>query len=506
MSDESRSVFFELERSSQYAAMVLKMSYYGGKEVLKLIQFMMRLHQEGILSQADFEDFSTFTKISKGNFQIIRMPVDMRGITEFEKESLFNSLAALGKTEEQSAFLDAVDKLKSDFHDFRDNLSGENIDEIDTLIDSLKGELTELDKKDIISKINQSFTDLPVVNTKEKIQEIKKCLSDLGINFCVIPNSGSSEQPIAQVAVDKKDIEKFMPFFNGYICRQMTGGVHRMDALELLSNNNISFVPIHQDILSKYEEILKRQGIDYAIAPDNNLSDGIRHIAFPSNQLSKAASQYDQLRQALMEKTGVDYGNFNAQTVKQFDDSASCSVDESIAGMREANKDIDECMSKFEGESINSPFADALSGAGIDPRNSESFECGEFFENENYVPLSVYDSLVNNDEDTILKNVQSESPDRFSFRIPGTWGENEQILSVDKSQVFKDTARNRFIVFVNKNESPAVLTKNGISRDSFKNGMDLYQKFNKEHQDSFVTIKPSELKSIANDLPKIPIK
>lgn len=500
--EETRNMYFEIERSAQAAALSLKLTYYGAKQVLKLIQFMMRLHQKGVLSKSDFENFTSFLKLSKGNFTNMGVPLDMRGITDKEKDSLLSTLdscSAPGLSEED--FQERMDQLGKDFKDFRDNLQGENIDEIDALIQKAK-DSPKQGREKILSGLWDSISKLDTVNVKDRIQELKDSLTKLGINFCVIPGVESEERSVVSVTIDKKDIDKFMPFFHTYINNQMTGGQHRMDAIRALTDGKASLAPIHQEILDKFCEILDRNKIDYAIAPDNNLDDGIRHLVIPNDQLTMANTLYNQLRAALVETDKKDYGAFKTTPLESYDKASKMTTDEVITKAQKDSPKIAEAINEYEGPHVATPAEDLINSMGKVPQDAESFACGEFFNNDDFVPLSVYDSLVDNPKDQILSKVQNSSPDLFCCRIPGTWGENEQILAVSPEKVFRDKQTNRYIVFMPKDESPAVLTKDGIKRDIYKNGMDLYNHLWEKNEGAFIPIKPEKLQSILQDVPK----
>ena len=72
-------------------------------------------------------------------------------------------------------------------------------------------------------------------------------------------------------------------------------------------------------------------------------------------------------------------------------------------------------------------------------------------------------------------------PENFYARIPGTWGEGEQVLEVPKSQVFKveDANRARYLCFVNKNEKPKIYTSTEGGTYQYPTGQDLYDRFDK---------------------------
>lgn len=502
MSEESRNMYFEIERSAQAAALSLKMTYYGGKQILKLLQFMMRLFEKGILSKSDFEDFKTFMKLTKGNFTNMAIPIDLRGITQEEKDSLLSSVdssMAPGISEED--FQKKMDQIGKDFKDFRDNLQGENIDKIDELIQKAK-ESPVSERNQILSDLWDSISNLDTVSLDDKLRELKDSLKEQGIHFCVMPGCQSENRPVVTIAIDKADTNKFMPFFQNYINNQMSGGQHRMDAIRALTNGKANLAPVHEEILGKFCEILDRQKIDYAIAPDNNLDDGIRHLVIPNDQLSMANSLYSQLRTALLNTENKDYGPFKTVPMDSYFKTSTLTTDEVMNKARKDSPEIDKALKSFEGPHAASPAEDLINGMGREPEDAESFACGQFFNNDDYVPLSVYDSLVDNPKDQILSKVQSSSPDLFCCRIPGTWGENEQILAVSPEKVFRDKQTNRYIVFMPKDESPAVLTKDGIKRDIYKNGMDLYNHLWEKNEGAFIPIKPEKLQSILQDVPK----
>ena len=115
---------------------------------------------------------------------------------------------------------------------------------------------------------------------------------------------------------------------------------------------------------------------------------------------------------------------------------------------------------------------------------ADSAECALFLRSDDYCKLSIDEmTLVDNPVDPLPKQMEEKFPERFFCRIPGTYGDSEQILSVEKSHVFaiEDADRPRYLVFVQKDEAPLVMVSKGKNgtRDLYKSGDDLYRYFDR---------------------------
>lgn len=492
----TNDIFLEIGRSSQYAAMIMKMYYHAGKSALKLIQYMLRLRQERLLSESDFQNFIAFMKVTKGNYEINTIPLDVRGFTKTEKEDLLNQLNRMENLNGEE-LKESLTHFKESLNQYKDNIDNEYVDKINSLIDDLKNNELAINKvdstrnevkdylknhqneklennlndfkkenlndlKNTINEFRENVEKLPEVDLEKQLDEIKNSLKDRNITFCMI-NKGTEDFPILSVAIDKKDKEKYIEFFHNHQLKQLTGGKHRIEAIKALTDKKASFVSIPEKSVKDFTEILDKQNINYAIAPDNNLNDGVRQLLVPNDELNNLSIFYNQYKNSLLQK-GEKIDDMKVMTQDEYDKTAERTTDEAINEIRKNDKDVNKACEKYENAHIDNlkEKENLVNNMDTKIRSSEVYDCKKFIDNKNYTHIFIAESLIQDKSDTIMKKFHDPSSRNKMFvsRVPGTFGKNAEYLFIPKNQVFKEPGTKRYIAFIDKNKDLNVYLSN----------------------------------------------
>lgn len=492
----TNDIFLEIGRSSQYAAMIMKMYYHAGKSALKLIQYMLRLRQERLLSESDFQNFIAFMKVTKGNYEINTIPLDVRGFTKTEKEDLLNQLNRMENLNGEE-LKESLTHFKESLNQYKDNIDNEYVDKINSLIDDLKNNELAINKvdstrnevkgylknhqnetlennlsdfkkenlndlKNTINEFRENVEKLPEVDLEKQLEEIKNSLKDRDITFCML-NKGTEDFPILSVAIDKKDKEKYIEFFHNHQLKQLTGGKHRIEAIKALTDKKASFISIPEKSVKDFTEILDKQNINYAIAPDNNLNDGVRQLLVPNDELNNLSIFYNQYKNSLLQK-GEKIDDMKVMTQDEYDKTAERTTDEAINEIRKNDKDVNKACDKYENAHIDNlkEKENLINNMDTKIRSSEVYDCKKFIDNKNYTHIFIAESLIQDKSDTIMKkfNDPSSRNKMFVSRVPGTFGKNAEYLFIPKNQVFKEPGTKRYIAFIDKNKDLNVYLSN----------------------------------------------
>lgn len=492
----TNDIFLEIGRSSQYAAMIMKMYYHAGKSALKLIQYMLRLRQERLLSESDFQNFIAFMKVTKGNYEINTIPLDVRGFTKTEKNDLLNQLNRMENLNGEE-LKESLTHFKESLNQYKDNIDNEYVDKINSLIDDLKNNELAINKvdstrnevkgylknhqnetlennlsdfkkenlndlKNTINEFRENVEKLPEVDLEKQLDEIKNSLKDRDITFCML-NKGTEDFPILSVAIDKKDKEKYIEFFHNHQLKQLTGGKHRIEAIKALTDKKASFISIPEKSVKDFTEILDKQNVNYAIAPDNNLNDGVRQLLVPNDELNNLSIFYNQYKNSLLQK-GEKIDDMKVMTQDEYDKTAERTTDEAINEIRKNDKDVNKVCEKYENAHIDNlkEKENLVNNMDTKIRSSEVYDCKKFIDNKNYTHIFIAESLIQDKSDTIMKkfNDPSSRNKMFVSRVPGTFGKNAEYLFIPKNQVFKEPGTKRYIAFINKNKDLNVYLSN----------------------------------------------
>ena len=128
-------------------------------------------------------------------------------------------------------------------------------------------------------------------------------------------------------------------------------------------------------------------------------------------------------------------------------------MEDYIAGTDRKYKEADADFAK-DGQTLE------LSGKSIKNEHSPEFE--NLKKDPGYVMVTINkESLVDSLQMTEALRCEAEKYGMFLSRLPGTWGENQEILALHKDMVFEADGGATYVAFLPKNEEARVLACDG---------------------------------------------
>ncbi len=303
---------------------------------------------------------------------------------------------------------------------------------------------------------------LPVAD-EEKLHLLFKDMEKVGIRFYEMPDL-NKEDGFLQVAIMRDDGQKFNALYERYILNNLAGGNKDFSDLTNFTNGKVSLISIpYNDLeiqsVKAIQEDLDKLKINYALMPDLYVGDGKVQISVASADLPKLQHWFDLYRDDMI-KDGVDVGNMEQITMdqyiekgvmipEQYMDTAPQEMLSKVAEFDSGSKGVlEQTIDKMENQirSISDETYDRLKN------------------NPNYIEITINkETLVNDKTIDIAAKVNSESQfsSYFASRIPGTFGEKEQILLLPKKHVFSTDGGQTYIAFLPNNARPMVFDSNG---------------------------------------------
>ena len=133
-----------------------------------------------------------------------------------------------------------------------------------------------------------------------------------------------------------------------------------------------------------------------------------------------------------------------------------------------------EANAEFEKEAEKVPWT-----AKMKHENSPEFV--KLMQDQNYEKITINkETLVDNlnKETFLMKNAEEKG--LFVSRVPGTWGDNMNLLILPKNQVFTTDEDKTYIAFINKGQSYMVADVNGkVTKKGYEDIREPYDKVNR---------------------------
>lgn len=382
------------------------------KGAINLIHFLTRLKEQKILSGGEVDNFATFLKATKGDYNISRVPLKAEG------------------------------------------------------------------------------------EVSEDITKLKQAMDAAGVRYCMLPDfTGTQGEKSCYIAVYEKDQQKFAEVFMNHVKSALTGGSKNIEDLKNFTDGRTTVFSIPDETTAPMEKAMEKFRINYSMITADITPHHTQYLV-PNSQLSRLQFVYKTLQED-MKRDGKTVGDSRV-----FEDASEFAGKTKMTNEEYIKKQMDDPAVSEAMEPLSheiSPDEAALKSEMNKPSDSDTLACGQYFKNSNFIPLSIDDnSLVHDPKDRTLFEVQTNNPELFACRIPGTYGKDEEILLIPPEQVFKvdDAQRPRYIAFIRRDEPPVVMKNGVISEDNslYKTGEELYQNFDRHGKSpSYDPAKLSEL-------------
>lgn len=299
-------------------------------------------------------------------------------------------------------------------------------------------------------------------------------LRELGIRFTVMPDLNEQDS-FQQLAVYEEDKEKFAAWYESYLASKMQGGEKELENLKAFTEGQVSIVSVPLEGKEKFfEQDFKTLGINYAILPDLHVGDGDIHLIAANTDLDKLQYWYEKYKEDCF-NAGEEVKDMKVVEMKDYTRTGELTEEQYIDT---AGEELKKANEKYEGKEPGVIENSVRSQeTGIKSETDEAYE--KFKADKGYQEISINrDTLVDNM--SLGEEQQKKLVERgmFASRIPGTYLESEQILLVPTEQVFQTDNGQTYLAFLEKNEKPLVLDRNGkpIPVMERSTGAELFQK------------------------------
>lgn len=312
------------------------------------------------------------------------------------------------------------------------------------------------DKIELINKLQSLEMELQKpeqyldkVAIRKEIKEIEKQmpelmqLKDSGISYCLLPKVDSNSNSV-QVAVAKNSDEAFKTWFGNHITSSMQGGAKSFSEMEMFTEGNYSIknMPFEDaETLANMMHDFDIFKINYSVLPDLKVGDGYTQIAFPNSQMGLVNEWLKLYKQKLVAE-GVEVKEGYDIDKDTYLNSAEVSDDEYI---NTSDAQYMEAQKEFEADSTSVPWK-----ASIQKDNSERFVA--LNKDSNYTKITINKESLVDDVAQTEATKGFEERGYFVSRIPGTFGEKEEILVLPNENVFTTDNEKTYVAFLDKRE------------------------------------------------------
>lgn len=310
--------------------------------------------------------------------------------------------------------------------------------------------------KDISAFMKATEGKYDIINLPEmNMEQLQEEMQSLGIRYAVMPDLNKNDGYI-QIAVYQPDKGKFQAWYERHLMGLMKGGEKEQRLLRNLTNGNTSVIsiPLEGKEESVENDFLKL-GINYAKLPDLNVGDGDIQYMVANSDLKKVEHWY---------------GLFKADMLKGGEEVKDMAVSDTLdAYMRTGNlteetyietasEDIKKANEKYENAVQNEEQREIVSAIHQNQNHIKSEHTPEYEElahDPDYVRITINkESLVDRMNFEGKEELLQEG--YFACRLPGTWGSDEQIMSIPADRVFLADEGKTYTAFLPKGRKPLV--------------------------------------------------
>ncbi len=310
--------------------------------------------------------------------------------------------------------------------------------------------------KDISAFMKATEGKYDIINLPEMdMEQLQEEMQSLGIRYAVLQDLNKDDGYI-QIAVYQPDKGKFQAWYERRLMGLMKGGEKEQRLLRNLTNGNTSVISIP---LEGKEELVENDflmlGINYAKLPDLNVGDGDIQYMIANSDLKKAEQWYS-LFKADMLKGGEEVKDMTvSDTLDAYIRTGNMTGEGYIDT---ASEDIKKANEKYENagqSSLQQEITNVLYQNGNHIKSGSTPEYEEYMQDPDYVMVSINkEALV--DKMTFRGREELLQEGYFTCRLPGTWGSNEQIMSIPADRVFLADGGKTYLAFLQKDRRPLV--------------------------------------------------
>lgn len=416
MMENDRDIDQILMNVRQAGGGIVSLLVLSAQMEMKLLVFLSRMAEKALVSSGILGRYKTFMKKTEGKFHIYNIPV----------------------TAEQT----------------------KNILRLQELETKLEQEKNPIAARSIRKEIGEIQKEIPELSQLDK----------LGITHYVMPKLNGGENTL-QVAVDKKDVDKFKTWFVNHLNDKLSGGEMLLGELQTFTEGNYGIfnMPFEGDELTDVLHDFNVLGINYTVLPDLKAGDGYTQIAVANKDQGSLDGWFRMWKEKQMQE-GRELGDYRQISQEAYLETAEMDAGDYIAGTDRKYKEADAEFSQSE-KALDVPYSE--------PVRKEMSEAYRKMENDpEYVKITINkESLVDHHSVNQLEKENAERYGMFLSRVPGTFGENQRTLILPKDRVYEADNGRTYIGFLHKKEKTMVQMQDGkIAKLPFDEAYQPYHK------------------------------
>jgi hypothetical protein len=423
------------------AEATLYLLQFAARTTVMIYQALKRWENEKLISKGYIEDFCKFKNACKDRYSIETVPITHA-------------------------------MLKNETYNQKFNAARE---EYKMLIKSVKHEKDNSKKQSMLNRINKLNEQFGKDKLKGKAiptqTELKKLLSKYGIHYSILPVI-NEDADLVQICVFNDDKDKYHKCMSNYIQQYLSGGEKNWQELKNLTFNDCSIINLPDQAVQIFVGAFEKYKITYAEMPDLDFSDGLKQIMIPNKDLDMVRQLYQGYRNDCLNKGYNDPGGMNVTGTKGYDKTGEITVEDYL---NQSEGKFKETSEKYDNENLREDIVDQMNIVEnkIGKEHDTLYE--ELASSDKYVRIFVANSLTNRD---VSKSLSEEFPDSFFGTMPGTYGNNEEVLQTPKKFAFINQNETGYFVFLKKDEKPIVHKCNGGFAEQYQTGLDVLDHFN----------------------------
>ncbi len=433
-----------------------------GRGLLQLLQFAYRLYHEGLVTRNEVQTLEGFMKAYDGKVDLHAVPIEINGDYQKQANQIRTAMDGVGlhyyvlpdyKTGYNSPEPEIGDQVV-----FK-NRPGRTFEVEDLAKNQAVFKDTESGERIIAEKFGRRFK-------KENPYHIEG--KSPGRNHVV-------------VMVPQNERQMFEGFLMQHIRSHMPGGEMLREDLSSFSGGRTTMIDVDERLLDSLRDVFTQLEISYSMLPDLNLEDHNKQLLIPTVQLDLVKNCYRKVMNAynqshsdhsaedLKEITAEEYTRTGMRAPEQY---VTDQMKNGDAGVMDNLRNYD--TAKGDKEMVLDQLGNAV-------RSAESLPCAKYLQDDRYLSLSIDDrTLVHNPRDTLISFLHTKHPEAFLCRVPGTFGEHEQVLYVPPEQVFtvSGASEKRFVAFLEKDKAPMIINAPGNPNGAvYHTAEELYRQF-----------------------------
>lgn len=420
---------------------IITASILSARITFKVLVFLMRMVQKGLVATGFADGFKEFTKQTEGNFTVYNIPL-------------------------------TADKA-------------EKMVQLNELELALEKEKNPLKKRNLQMEIKNLQKELP------ELDQLKK----LEINCCVLPKLNGSTQTI-QIAVAKESDQMFKNWFLNHLTSSLTGGERQLEDIKVFTEGNYSIfnLPFEGEEFEVACKDFDTLGMNYSILPDLKIGDGNSQIVVPNADRSKLEMWFKMWKEKQIGE-GKEPGELYMMGQESYLNTATVNQDDYTTQTDEKYQAANE---EFENQEEVTPWT-----ASLAKENSEEFV--RYETNPEYEKITINkETLVDNMVQSKAEAQQMLKNGYFISRVPGTYGENQETMILPAECVFKTDEEKTFVAFIPKNKTTKVATADGrVEERSFASAYEPYDQVKRGFKKVEDMQKKAPVQKAALPVPKV---